>query len=61
MKNSIKKVISLLILMILSISVLLPIKPSMAVSTDLITVGTGSYQITVTNDSKVDDIIKIDV
>ena len=59
MKNSIKKVISLLILMILSISVLLPIKPSMAVSTDLITVGTGSYQITVTNDSKVDDIIKV--
>ena len=29
------------------------------VSTDLITVGTGKYQITVTNDSTVDDIIKV--
>ena len=59
MKNTIIKLISLIIIMIICISVLLPIKPSIAVSTDLITVGTGKYQITVTNDSTVDDIIKV--
>ena len=59
MKNTIINLISLIIIMIICIIVLLPIKPSIAVSTDLITVGTGKYQITVTNDSTVDDIIKV--